>query len=628
MYLRAELVLFVNLCAAAAAAGPPTDQSTLKNVVSSLKEENSFKLLIEEVIVKSLQASNCIAVITDPMNNEIFITEWYKRFGLFISFIMINIEENEDLLTPYENTKESLMLAKTEGCQLYIILLSNGMQLSRLLRYGDRYRVLGIRSKYIMLFDNRLFEPHLHYLWKRIINVIFIKAHLGLNQDKKHLPWYEITTVPFPSPITSVFIPRRLAIWTQNRFRKAVDLFKDKTVDLRNQTLNVVAFSHLPGTAKNEKIDSQSVRATLGQNETKFSGAEVEILQTVSKAMNFQPKLYEPPNADLELWGKKQVGGKFTGIIGEMIDSFADIALGDLYYTPYLLDMMDLSVPYNTECLTFLTPEALNDNSWKTLILPFKSTMWACVIVCLILCGVVFHFLARFHQYLAEEEEEPDRPEISLFIKKKQIITLPVFYTEEKFDSNAKYMLMKEQYTAPTVEGQPMGLYQFTEPFNSILYTYSMLLLVSLPKLPTGWSLRVFTGWYWLYCLLVVVAYRASMTAILAKPQPRVTIDTIEELLDSKLSYGGWGEINKEFFKSVQESATKNLDIVDFSVTITHLLAVLWSDLSSNLKRLVQFKPKRDISVFMHLGLLKILQQLVKVLNIILPPQFATVPSN
>lgn len=65
------------------------------------------------------------------------------------------------------------------------------------------------------------------------------------------------------------------------------------------------------------------------------------------------------------------------------------------------------------------------------------------------------------------------------------------------------------------------GLYLFEELTNSIMYTYGMLLVVSLPKLPPGWSIRLLTGWYWLYCVLVVVAYRASMTAILANPAPR-----------------------------------------------------------------------------------------------------------
>lgn len=66
-----------------------------------------------------------------------------------------------------------------------------------------------------------------------------------------------------------------------------------------------------------------------------------------------------------------------------------------------------------------------------------------------------------------------------------------------------------------------VGLYLFDNIGNSILYTYGMLVFVSLPKVPTGWAIRVLTGWWWMYCLLVVVAYKASMTAILANPDTR-----------------------------------------------------------------------------------------------------------
>jgi ABC-type amino acid transport/signal transduction systems, periplasmic component/domain len=88
--------------------------------------------------------------------------------------------------------------------------------------------------------------------------------------------------------------------------------------------------------------------------------------------MNFKPKVYEAEFADMEKWGRKQLNGSYTGLIGEIKSGKADMALGNLYYTPYYLELMDLTIPYTTECLTFLTPEALTNNSWMTLILPFR----------------------------------------------------------------------------------------------------------------------------------------------------------------------------------------------------------------------------------------------------------------
>lgn len=88
--------------------------------------------------------------------------------------------------------------------------------------------------------------------------------------------------------------------------------------------------------------------------------------------MNFDAKLYQPLNAELYKWGHKQSNGSFSGLLGEVVNDKADVALGNLQYTPYHLELMDLTIPYTSQCWTFLTPEALSDNSWKTLILPFK----------------------------------------------------------------------------------------------------------------------------------------------------------------------------------------------------------------------------------------------------------------
>nr|CAI5817890.1 unnamed protein product [Callosobruchus analis] len=188
---------------------------------------------------------------------------------------------------------------------------------------------------------------------------------------------------------------------------------------------------------------------------------------------------------------------------------------------------------------------------WLTTILNFSGITWGILLLCLIFCIVTFHLLAKYHQRTMTLEKDMTRKKTEAAPKTKHqnIINLFIIPEAEKKDPNVKYTMLKQQLQSNKEVEEATGLYQFTEPVNSVLYTYSMLLLVSLPKLPLGWSLRMFTGWYWLYCLLLATSYRASMTAILAKPAPKVTIDTLQELVASRLTYGGWGEINKDFFK-------------------------------------------------------------------------------
>lgn len=193
--------------------------------------------------------------------------------------------------------------------------------------------------------------------------------------------------------------------------------------------------------------------------------------------------------------------------LGEIDMAKADIALGDLHYTMFNLDIMDLTVPYNTECLTFLTPEILSDDSWKTLIAPFSLGMWIGVLISLVFVGIFFYGFSKSYKFFHRNDSDKNRK----------------YFSRDIFD----------------------------EISTCLIYTYSMILVVSLPRLPNRWATRVLTGWWWIYSLLVVVVYRASLTSILANPQPKLTIDTIEELSSkSWLQIGAWGEQNREFFSN------------------------------------------------------------------------------
>nr|CAD7409129.1 unnamed protein product [Timema poppensis] len=182
--------------------------------------------------------------------------------------------------------------------------------------------------------------------------------------------------------------------------------------------------------------------------------------------------------------------------------------------------------------------------------------MWITVILTLFVGGFVFYALARFQKYLNSPHSKLMKPEKNILVKKllvkdvrehRNVIQEQKVHTESESDLNAKE------------ESGLEGLYLFGDLRNGILYTYSMLLLVSLPKLPTGWSIRVLTGWWWMYCILVVTAYRASMTAILANPAPRVTIDTLDQLATNPISCGGWGEQNKDFFLTSLDTAGRKI---------------------------------------------------------------------
>jgi hypothetical protein len=106
----------------------------------------------------------------------------------------------------------------------------------------------------------------------------------------------------------------------------------------------------------------------------------------------------------------------------------ADIALADLHYTLYHLEVMDLSIPYNTECLTFLTPESTSDNSWQTLILPFSQGMWIGVGVSLICVGTIFYLFSHSYFHFGSPKLRPTnkrKEKLSIIRIKENLLEIP-----------------------------------------------------------------------------------------------------------------------------------------------------------------------------------------------------------
>lgn len=231
--------------------------------------------------------------------------------------------------------------------------------------------------------------------------------------------------------------------------------------------------------------------------------------------------------------------------------SSAIIAIGDLHLFNTINSIIDFSNPHSYECLTFLTPESSEDNSWKTFIQPFSGSMWAGVLLSLFLVGTLFYVLSFLHATLVRQKFSniKSRTFFKLLRHRQPAIQLTTnTYRDVKFRRylNQMVVFIKTEDLFDSFE-------------NCILLTYSMLMYVSLPRMPKNWPLRVLTGWYWLYCILITVSYRASFTAILANPVPRITIDTLEELMQSRLILTVGSIENKNLFENSFDEILKKL---------------------------------------------------------------------
>ncbi|CAK9829857.1 Ionotropic receptor 21a [Anthophora retusa] len=471
--------------------------------------EANLKSVVEQIVEEIIGRTNCTVFITDSVYRTLINVKDIKNASILSKYEIV-LRDNEKFSRPRRRIQNILIDSKTVGCNGYVILIANGFLASEFLQYAERERLINTRGLFLLLYDSRLFQSNLHYLWNRIINVVFVRqynAYKYRSGEKSIEEKIDLDTTYFPTR-RKTSTSKCIDTWYQGKLRYVNNHFTEKTTNLQKQHLRIAVFEHIP--AVTEK--SRAYYDKRPNNSIEALGIEFELMQMISKVMNFKPKYYMPYNIVSEKWGNEGDNQTRTGLVSEAIERKAAFYLGDLHYTLHHLKYFDLTIPYNTECLTFLTPESLTENSWKLLILPFKLYTWITLILTLVLGSVVFY---------------------SLSLSCKKYISLY---------KNQIHIQSK------SLEKEIKGLYLFTEIGNSILYTYSMLFQVSLPNLPSPWAVRVLIGWWWIYSILVAVAYRASMTATLANPVARVTIDTLTQLATSSIEVGGWNEQTKDFF--------------------------------------------------------------------------------
>lgn len=144
--------------------------------------------------------------------------------------------------------------------------------------------------------------------------------------------------------------------------------------------------------------------------------------------------------------------------------------------------------------------------------------MWAGVLLSLFMVGTIFYLISWIHATsLGERNENSELKSSQFFLifRKKPLNSKKD--KERCLDVKFRSFLNRPNDSLDKTSKKDI----FDDFSNCILLTYSMLLYVSLPKMPRNWPLRVLTGWYWMYCILLAVTYRASFTAILANPSAR-----------------------------------------------------------------------------------------------------------
>lgn len=125
--------------------------------------------------------NRCYTIITDNLHQHVFDERFFLRSlqHAFTTYFTARVYDDEDLLSPSEDTVRVLQAIKDNNCDLNFIYILNGIQMKRFLIFLEENRFLNTNSRFVLFFDYRIFTRDMLHIWKKIVNVVILRRVEG-----------------------------------------------------------------------------------------------------------------------------------------------------------------------------------------------------------------------------------------------------------------------------------------------------------------------------------------------------------------------------------------------------------------------------------------------------------------
>ncbi|XP_072178710.1 glutamate receptor ionotropic, kainate 2-like [Diadema setosum] len=280
-------------------------------------------------------------------------------------------------------------------------------------------------------------------------------------------------------------------------FMHPVDIHTDTNDTISNKTLVVTTILEPPYCMLRRGHEELS-------GKEKYEGFIIDFLERISELMkfNYVIKIVADDN-----YGSEMPDGSWNGMVGELIERKADLAVAPLTITYAREKVIDFSKPWMYLGVTILyrVPEPQNPGVFSFLN-PLSPDVWLYVILAFILVSLVLFILARFSPY-EWYNSHPCNPDYD------------------------------------TVENQ----FNF---FNCLWFSFGGLMQQGSEINPRAFSTRVLSGFWWFFSLILISSYTANLAAFLTVERMVSPIAGADDLVkQTTIEYGTRkGGSTEEFF--------------------------------------------------------------------------------
>ncbi|XP_075739290.1 glutamate receptor ionotropic, kainate 2-like [Rhipicephalus microplus] len=324
---------------------------------------------------------------------------------------------------------------------------------------------------------------------------------------------------------------------------RAEKLFEDEILSvLKNKTLRITTILTAPYV-----MLKKSAHKLEGND--RFQGYCVDLLREISATLGFRYRLKLVRDG---AYGTRDSQGRWNGIMRELVDMEADLAIGDLTITSEREQSVDFTMPFMTLGVSILYKKTDQKRSLLFFLSPLSGDVWFCVAGACVTVSVILCCVARAQSAVCRGNSAVSRRYGCCCCCRSSLSRSDGDWYTETDSGRARLDIIKGQEAVGSSELQRDTLYSgswrnctlptvrsdFTLP-NSCWFIVSAIMRQGCGIFPRAASARIIAATWWIFSFVLVSCYTANLTAFLTKERLLSPIESAEDLAkQSAVRYG------------------------------------------------------------------------------------------
>ncbi|CAB3254763.1 unnamed protein product [Arctia plantaginis] len=300
---------------------------------------------------------------------------------------------------------------------------------------------------------------------------------------------------------------------------------------LQNKTLIVTTILSAPYCMRREASEKLTGNA-------QFEGYAIDLIHEISKILGFNYTFKLAPDGRYGSYNRETK--EWDGMIRELLEQRADLAIADLTITYDREQVVDFTMPFMNLGISVLYRKPIKQPpNLFSFLSPLSLDVWIYMATAYLGVSVLLFILARFTPYEWHPTHSPEGEKMENIFSLANCLWFAIgSLMQQSCDFLPKFSPYEWDCPRNCLDEPPVLENQFTL-LNSLWFTIGSLMQQGSDIAPKAVSTRMVAGMWWFFTLIMISSYTANLAAFLTVERMDSPIESAEDLAkQTKIKYG------------------------------------------------------------------------------------------